>query len=70
MRRLNRRFLLLSLLALALVGTILGRSLLADLRVDVPEYQRPPELVRLDQNWTPEQRNAFHFTPQGTRLLP
>jgi hypothetical protein len=70
MKRLNRRYLLLSLLALALVGTILGRSLLADLRVDVPEYQRPPELVRLDQNWTPEQRKAFHFTPQGTRLLP
>jgi cytochrome c5 len=69
-RRLNRRFVLLSLLALALVGAIVARTLVSGLRVDVPEYQRPPELVRLDQNWTPEQRTAFHHTPQGTRLLP
>ena len=70
MKRPSRKFLLLSLLALVLVGAIVGRSLLADLRIDLPEYQRPSELVLLDQNWTPAQRNAFHYTPQGTRLLP
>jgi hypothetical protein len=69
-KRLNRRYLLLSLLALGLVGAIVARSLLADLRIDLPDYQRPPELVLLDQNWTPAQRNAFHYTAQGTRLLP
>ena len=43
---------------------------LEEITVHVPEYQRPPELVRLDQNWTPEQRKRFHHTPQGTRLVP
>ena len=43
---------------------------LEELRVHVPEYQRPPEVVRLDQNWTAAQRKRFHHTPQGTRLVP
>ena len=43
---------------------------LAELEVDVPEYRRPPEMVRLDQNWTEAQRKLFHHTPQGTRLVP
>lgn len=43
----------------------------AKFRVDVPEYQPPPEkLVRVEQGWTDDQRLHFHHTPQGTRLVP
>jgi hypothetical protein len=43
----------------------------AEFRVDVPEYQAPPEkLVRVEQGWTDDQRLHFHHTPQGTRLVP
>jgi hypothetical protein len=39
-------------------------------RVDVPEYQPPPEqLVRAEQGWTDDQRLHFHHTSQGTRLI-
>jgi len=55
---------------LLVVGVVLLRGKLAELKVDVPEYQRPPEVVRLDQNWTEAQRKRFHHTPQGTRLVP
>lgn len=43
---------------------------LDDYRVVLPEFQRPPEVVELDQNWTDEQRQQFHHTAQGTRLVP
>jgi hypothetical protein len=40
-------------------------------QVTVPDYQQPPEqLVRLDQGWTDDQRVQFHYTSQGTRLVP
>jgi len=40
-------------------------------RVDVPEYQNPPEqLSHADQGWTDDQRLHFHHTSQGTRLIP
>jgi len=40
-------------------------------RVDVPEYQNPPEkLIHAEQGWTEDQRLRFHHTPQGTRLVP
>jgi hypothetical protein len=40
-------------------------------RVDVPEYQSPPEqFVRVEQGWTDDQHLHFHHTPQGTRLVP
>jgi hypothetical protein len=43
----------------------------AKFRVNVPEYQAPPEkLVRVEQGWTDDQRLHFHHTPQGTRLVP
>ena len=28
------------------------------------------EVVYLDQHWTPELREQFYFTPQGSRLMP
>ncbi|MGH9143738.1 MAG: di-heme-cytochrome C peroxidase, partial [Vicinamibacterales bacterium] len=43
---------------------------LEEIRVHVPQYQRPANVVRLEQNWTPAQRKRFHHTPQGTRLVP
>jgi len=61
--------LLLASVSLVVVVALLPGKL-AELKVDVPEYQRPPEVVRLDQNWTEAQRKLFHHTPQGTRLVP
>jgi len=66
----RRKYVLLVVLALVLVGAVFVRSQLPAITVDLPEYQRPPEMVRLDQNWSAEQRVAFHYTPQGTRLMP
>ena len=66
----KRKYVLMVVLALVLVGAVVVRGELPKITVDLPEYERPPELVRLDQNWTPEQRIAFHYTPQGTRLMP
>ena len=40
------------------------------LRVVIPPYQQPGELVLLDQGWTNAQRAEFHHTAQGTRLVP
>ncbi|MBI2689030.1 MAG: hypothetical protein HYX27_22230 [Acidobacteria bacterium] len=39
-------------------------------RIFVPEFKRPPKPILLEQNWTAEQRAAFHHTAQGTRLVP
>jgi hypothetical protein len=52
------------------VAIVILPGKLAELKVEVPEYHRPPEVVRLDQNWTDAQRQTFHHTPQGTRLVP
>jgi hypothetical protein len=42
-----------------------------EFQVNVPEYQNPPEqLVRAEQGWTDDQRLHFHYTSQGTRLVP
>ena len=57
-------------IALASVATVLV-SACGSTRVDVPEYQAPPgELVHLEQGWTEDEWHEFHYTPQGTRLLP
>jgi mono/diheme cytochrome c family protein len=67
----RRIAIVLILLALLLVG---GADLYlqqSQFRVDVPEYQAPPQqLVRAEQGWTDDQRLHFHHTPQGTRLVP
>ena len=66
-----RKYVLLVIAALVLIGAVAVRSkVLPQITVSLPEYERPPELVRLEQNWTTEQRNTFHFTAQGTRLIP
>jgi hypothetical protein len=61
------------LLVLAVVAVPAYPSLnkkLDEFRVVLPELDRPPEVVKLDQNWTDAQRQQFHHTPQGTRLIP
>ena len=63
----------IALAAAAVVGAAgvpSAYSKLDEYRVVVPHYQRPAQAVRLDQRWTDEQRQQFHHTPQGTRLLP
>ena len=41
------------------------------LEITLPAYQPPPKnLVRLEQGWTDDQRQWFHHTAQGTRLVP
>jgi mono/diheme cytochrome c family protein len=62
--------LLLAAAVLLVAVVVVARGKLAELEVVVPEYRRPPETVRLDQNWTDEERTRFHHTPQGTRLVP
>jgi len=57
------------------IGLVVGGyylfSLWRKFRVVVPEYKAPPEQrVKIDQGWSEEQRHHFHYTPQGTRLLP
>ena len=66
-----------SLLVVAVVLLVLLARLypflhdkIEEIQVHVPEYQRPSEVVTLDQNWTAAQRKRFHHTPQGTRLIP
>lgn len=41
----------------------------SDLRVDIPEYEAPGKLVRLEQGWSEQEWLQFHHTPQGTRLV-
>ncbi|HET6843163.1 MAG TPA: di-heme-cytochrome C peroxidase [Candidatus Angelobacter sp.] len=56
---------------LLIVGGYFLYTKLNELSVVVPEYKAPPEQkVKLDQNWSDDQRHGFHYTPQGTRLLP
>lgn len=52
------------------VGGVLAYPRVAKLRVKVPAYQPPGEIVLLDQGWSDAQRLEFHHTAQGTRLVP
>lgn len=52
----------------ALLGVFLTSC--ADLKVEIPEYEAPGKIVRLDQGWNAQEWLEFHHTPQGTQLLP
>lgn len=39
-------------------------------RLDVPQIERPTEVVWLNQNWTEQQRQAYYHTAQGSYLIP
>lgn len=58
------------LIALAIVVGVVAYPRLKQLRVEVPAYQPAGEVVRLDQGWSETQRREFHYTSQGTRLVP
>jgi len=67
----KKRYIVLIIVVIVVaVATPFLKSKLDDLRVVIPEYQRPADVVKLDQNWTDEQRQQFHHTTQGTRLIP
>ncbi len=57
-------------LAILVIGGVALYPKLKQLRVDTPEYQAPGELVLVNQGWSPVQRQQFHHTAQGTRLVP
>ena len=41
------------------------------MEVRLPKYQPPPgDVLELEQNWRKDQRHKFHYTRQGTRMLP
>jgi len=67
----KKRYVVLLIVAVvaAVAAPVLNRKL-DEFRVVLPEIDRPPEVVKLDQNWTDAQRQQFHHTPQGTRLIP
>ena len=59
------------LVVLLLLGGVYLYLSQPQFRVDVPDYQSPPEqLTRAEQGWTDDQRLHFHHTSQGTRLIP
>src|SRR5262249_43791077 len=58
------------LIVLLLVGCAYLYLRQPQFRVDVPEYQNPPEqFSHAEQGWTDDQRLHFHHTSQGTRLI-
>jgi hypothetical protein len=61
----------IGLIVLLLVGGAYLYLRQPQFRVDVPEYQNPPEqFSHSEQGWTDDQRLHFHHTSQGTRLIP
>lgn len=49
--------------------TVFALPTIQTLHVDVPSYQKPGDLVLLEQGWKDETRTAFHHTPQGTQIM-
>ena len=66
----KKQFILLCGAVLLLGGGFFLSATLRKLKISVPDYQEPGELVFLDQGWTGAQRLRFHHTAQGTRLIP
>ncbi|MGH9629680.1 MAG: di-heme-cytochrome C peroxidase [Bryobacteraceae bacterium] len=56
--------------ALLIVAGTVVVPLLRQVRVVIPAYQAPGEIVYLQQGWNAEERQQFYHTAQGTRLLP
>lgn len=67
----RKRYVVLLIIAVAAVSALpYARQKLDEVRVVLPDIDRPAQVVMLDQNWTDAQRQQFHHTPQGTRLIP
>ena len=61
----------LALAVIVAAGGAYGYSYLQNkYKITVPAYLAPGELVLVNQGWTDAQRIRFHYTPQGTRLVP
>ena len=65
-----KRGVVLSAAILLLIGGVFGYTTLQKLKVTVPAYQPPGEVIWANQGWTEPQRLRFHHTSQGTRLIP
>jgi hypothetical protein len=68
----SRKYLLGAAVAIV-AGLVLGlRVVLDQLTVDLPDYPPLENAVWLDQNWSVEQREWYHYADQGTRtfLIP
>ncbi len=55
---------------LLLAGGIFAYTTVQKLKVTIPAYHPPGEVVWASQGWTEAQRVSFHHTVQGTRLVP
>src|ERR1700723_2971421 len=56
--------------AILVIVLIAGAKIWHDyLSVELPEYSPTGNVVWLDQNWTPEQRDWFHHADQGTQTF-
>ena len=53
-----------------LLATLAVTGLLSACAPEVPPLQLTEKSVWLEQNWTPEQRQWFHYASQGTATLP
>jgi len=70
----KRKLIIVGVVAALLIVTIVAGAvvvpLLRQVRVVLPAYQAPGEIVYLQQGWTADERQQFYHTAQGTRLLP
>ena len=57
-------------IALVLVVLILGAVGYRSLFPVLPKVAVPKEVVRLDQGWTPDQREQYYQTAQGSLIIP
>jgi hypothetical protein len=63
--------LILALVCLAIPAfVVFALPTIQSLKVDIPEYQKPGDLVLLEQGWKAAQRTSFHYTAQGTQIMP
>ena len=58
------------LLALALAVVFLAATGYRFLFPVLPKVSPPKEVVRLDQGWTPDQREKYYQTAQGSLIIP
>ena len=67
----KRKLIIVGLVAsLLIIAGAVVVPLLRQVRVIIPAYQAPRQIVYLQQGWTANQRQQFYHTAQGTRLLP
>jgi len=59
-----------TLIALALAVLIVGAMAYRFLFPVLPKVAVPKEVVRLDQGWTPDQREKYYQTAQGSLIIP